>query len=195
MPDFFQMFCLAPIESLGLPRLKRRRGLPSHARCLISMGCVLLKGMKRFPPQRLVAEKWAIYRHLQVRFLFALDLYARFGTALAEPMSAANEQHIEHDVLDAQYMLIGVLQGALATQEKKLQRWFKLLQPDGLLVHLGGATAWPTSSAQCRTSAGTSGSDAPNPQTPSPSSWAASGCSGTSGVMAFTLGELCPTAN
>lgn len=92
------------------------------------------KGIRRFPPRKLVTEKWAVYRWLQVQFLFALDLYSRFGRALSEPMSPKQEEEIEHDVLDAQYMLIGALEGAFATQEKKLVRWFKLLQPDGLLL-------------------------------------------------------------
>ena len=92
------------------------------------------KGMRRFPPRKLVTDRWAIYRWLQVQFLFALDLYARYGAALAEPLSSAVEKGIEHDVLDAQYLLIGILEGAFATEERKLQRWFRLLQPNGLLL-------------------------------------------------------------
>lgn len=92
------------------------------------------KGMRRYPPRRLVTDKWAIYRWLQVQFLFVIDLYLRYGTELASPMSMAVEERIEHDVLDAQYLLIGILEGAFATEERKLQRWFKLLQPNGLLL-------------------------------------------------------------
>jgi len=92
------------------------------------------KGIRRFPPRKLVTDQWAIYRWLQVQFLFALDLYLRYGVALAAPMSPAVEERIEHDVLDAQYLFIGVLEGAFATEERKLQRWFRLLQPNGLLL-------------------------------------------------------------
>ena len=92
------------------------------------------KGMRRFPPRKLISDQWAIYRWLQVQLLFGLDLYARYGNALCEPMSARTEERIEHDVLDAQYMLIGLLEGAFATRERKLQRWFRLLRADGLLL-------------------------------------------------------------
>lgn len=96
------------------------------------------KGMRRFPPKKLITDDWAIYRWLQVQFLFSLDLYARYGPALAAPMPPNVEVKIEHDVLDAQYMFIGILEGAFATEERKLQRWFKLLQPNGLLLQRGG---------------------------------------------------------
>jgi hypothetical protein len=92
------------------------------------------KGMKRLPPRRLINERWALYRWLQVQFLFAIDLYLRYGDSLAHPLSARVEERIEHDTLDAQYLLIGVLEGGFATEEKKLKRWYKLLVPEGLLL-------------------------------------------------------------
>jgi hypothetical protein len=139
MPDFFPDLFIANNRVVGAAR--------AEAEALIAQPGSLLdfyaqlrvrKGMRRFPPRKLLTDKWAIYRWLQVQFLFALDLYARFGTTLSEPMSAEKEEEIEHDVLDAQYMLIGVLEGAFATEERKLQRWFRLLQPDGLLLHRDG---------------------------------------------------------
>ena len=96
------------------------------------------KGIKRFPPRKLLSKDWALYRWLQIEFLLALDLYSRFGSTLGKVLSATTEERIEHDVLDAQYMFIGVLEGALATQDKKLQRWFTLLRPDGLLLRYDG---------------------------------------------------------
>lgn len=93
------------------------------------------KGIRRYPPRKLIDDSWAIYRWLQVQFLFALDLYARYGERLREPMSESTHEKVEHDVLDAQYLLVGVLEGAFATEERKLQRWFSLLRPDGLLLH------------------------------------------------------------
>jgi hypothetical protein len=38
---------------------------------------------------------------------------------------------LEHDVHDAQILALGVMEGALVTREQKLQRWFRLLRPDG----------------------------------------------------------------
>ena len=95
------------------------------------------KGERRFPPARYLTEEWAIYRSLQVQFLFSLDLYARYGDALGAPLSRKSEEKIEHDVLDAQYLLIGVLEGSFATDELKLRHWFALLRPDGILFGNG----------------------------------------------------------
>lgn len=122
-----------------------RKGAKVRAEALIAAPGSLLdfyaqlrapKGMKRFPPKKMLTADWAIYRWLQVQFLFSLDLYLRYGATLAEAMSPATEAKIEHDVLDAQYLFIGVLEGAFATEERKLQRWFKLLQPNGQLLRL-----------------------------------------------------------
>ena len=138
IPDFFADAFVGSDDA--------RRAARADAEALIASPGSLLdfygqlrapKGIRRFPPRKLVTDEWAIYRWLQVQFLFALDLYARYGAALKEPMSPATEEKIEHDVLDAQYMLIGVLEGAFATEERKLQHWFRLLRPDGLLLHAG----------------------------------------------------------
>ena len=91
------------------------------------------KGQRKLPPKKLISENWAIYRWLQIDMLFCLDLYYRFGSNLNEPLLPKVEQGIQHDILDAQYLLVGVLEGKFATQEAKLQRWFKAIQAQGIL--------------------------------------------------------------
>jgi hypothetical protein len=91
------------------------------------------KGQRKLPPMRLITEEWALYRWLQIDFLFCIDLYFRFGSTLSNHLSPKAEQGIEHDTLDAQYLLVGVLEGSFATHESKLQRWFKLILPHGQL--------------------------------------------------------------
>jgi hypothetical protein len=148
MPDFFPDVFPEPGRVNGEARAEAETLIAQPSSLLDFYGQLRApKGMKRFPPRKLLTEKWAIYRHLQVQFLFALDLYARFGPALAAPLPAASEEQIEHDVLDSQYMLIGVLEGAFATQERKLQRWFGLLRPDGLLLRR--ETANPVAEKRC----------------------------------------------
>ena len=68
------------------------------------------KGQKKLPPRKLITEDWAVYRWMQIHFLFALDLYCRYGGALDDALTPKVEEKIEHDVLDAQYLFIGVLQ-------------------------------------------------------------------------------------
>ena len=92
------------------------------------------KGERRLPPKKLLSNDWAIFRHLQVQLLFALDLACRQGHNLDKPLAPKLNMKIEHDVLDAQYMLVGALEGAFATREKKLQYWFALICPNGILL-------------------------------------------------------------
>ena len=90
-------------------------------------------GEKPLPPAILITQDWAIYRWLQVRFLFALDLYLRYHGNIPIELSANVYEKMEHDVLDAQILMLGCLEGAFATNEKKLKRWFRLLCPNGIL--------------------------------------------------------------
>ena len=96
------------------------------------------KGHRRLPPKRLLNDDWALYRWLQVHLLFALDLAIRYGNGLIEPLTPKLRERLEHDVLDAQYLIVGLLQGAFATDERKLRRWFSLLTPDGALYGRDG---------------------------------------------------------
>jgi hypothetical protein len=91
-------------------------------------------GQVALPPATIVNENWALYRWLQVQFLFALDLYVRYGGAVPDNLSPATYEKIEHDVLDAQLMMLGCLEGAFATNEKKLVRWWRLICPSGTLL-------------------------------------------------------------
>jgi len=90
-------------------------------------------GERPLPPARLVSEKWAVYRWLQVKLLFAVDVYVRYRGALPETLSPSTYERMEHDVLDAQVFMLGCLEGAFATREKKLKRWWSLLCPDASL--------------------------------------------------------------
>lgn len=85
------------------------------------------------PSGTIVTEEWALYRWLQVQFLFTLDLYVRYQDGIPENLSPTLYEKIEHDVLDAQVMMLGCLEGAFATREKKLVRWWNLICPSGTL--------------------------------------------------------------
>ncbi|WP_077033408.1 hypothetical protein [Pelomonas sp. KK5] len=99
-----------------------------------SMSKVPSPGMFQAPPAHLVDENWACFRLMQVKLLFAIEHVHRIGT-IDQPaeLSVKAFTRLEHDVLDQQYLIQGVLEGAFATEEKKLQRWFRLLRPDGEL--------------------------------------------------------------
>jgi len=60
-------------------------------------------------------------------------VYVRYRGALPETLSPSTYERMEHDVLDAQVFMLGCLEGAFATREKKLKRWWSLLCPDAPL--------------------------------------------------------------
>lgn len=90
-------------------------------------------GERPLPSACLVNESWALYRWLQVQLLFAVDLYVRYQGRLPQRFGRVTYEKIEHDILDAQVLMLGCLEGAIATRERKLIRWWRLLCPNGEL--------------------------------------------------------------
>lgn len=79
-------------------------------------------------------EAWTVFRWLQAQLLFSLDLRVRYEPKVFLDPTPKLLRRLEHDVLDLQYLILGVLEGGFATKERKLQRFFKILCPDGILV-------------------------------------------------------------
>lgn len=90
-------------------------------------------GQHPLPPVSAVDRDWALFRWLQVQLLFALDVYCRYAGNLPDELTPGWYTRMEHDVLDAQYLILGVLEGSFATREKKLKRWWGLINPSGAL--------------------------------------------------------------
>ena len=90
------------------------------------------------PPTSAMDETWAQIRHTQVQLMFAIDLWRRFGESLSHPLTPKRYRLIEHDVLDADYLGLALLEGVFATDEAKLGGMFKALCPDGVLVSRKG---------------------------------------------------------
>ena len=85
------------------------------------------------PSDQIVNEDWALFLWLQVRLLFEMDIYCRFGGRATKVLSGKSYQRTEHDVLDAQYLVFDTLERTCATREERLQRWVSLLCPKGQL--------------------------------------------------------------
>lgn len=85
------------------------------------------------PPAHLIDRNWAIFRWLQVRLLLVVDIYCRYGGNVPQHPTGRVFEKLEHDLQDAQYLVLGLLEGCFATREKKLRRWFSLLCPEGQL--------------------------------------------------------------
>lgn len=87
-----------------------------------------------YPPKHKVTANWAFIRWLQAKMLFALDIHLRYRGGIDEQLSAGVLERLEHDLHDMQHLTLGVLEGAFATNERKLQRWWRLVMPNGQLI-------------------------------------------------------------
>lgn len=90
-------------------------------------------GERLLPSAEFLTQDWALFRWRQIQLLFALDAYCRYGGRVPQAPTGKAYEKIEHDVLDAHYLILGTLEGAFATREKKLQRWYLLLCSEGRL--------------------------------------------------------------
>ena len=84
--------------------------------------------------------EWALYRWTQVTLLYALEWLEKHGRIAPEKLTTKQREKLQHDVLDMQYVVLGVLQGALASKDKRMRAMFKLLRPDGAMLPLDPAS-------------------------------------------------------
>lgn len=93
-------------------------------------------GEKPLPPTEIVTPAWALFRWVQVQLLMSLDVFFRYRGRIPDASALTPNWHerIEHDLLDAEYLVLGVLEGSFATSERKLQNYWQILRPDGALL-------------------------------------------------------------
>ncbi|MBC7163124.1 MAG: hypothetical protein H5U26_13600 [Immundisolibacter sp.] len=93
-------------------------------------------GEEPLPPAEIVTPEWALFRWVQVQLLMSLDVFFRYRGRVPEASALTHcwYEKIEHDFLDAEYLVLGVLEGAFATFERKLQAYWQMLRPDGVLM-------------------------------------------------------------
>jgi hypothetical protein len=86
------------------------------------------------PESSEVDKTWISYRWLQVNLLFALDYWVRHTQRVDLSTESKQLERFRHDALDASYLIIGIQEGAFATKEKKLIRWWNRILPEGVLI-------------------------------------------------------------
>ncbi len=83
-----------------------------------------------------VDKTWITFRWFQVNALFALDLWFKYPQGLESVGGDKLKERLRHDALDAQYLILGLLEGAFACNENKLCRWWGMLNPEGKLYRV-----------------------------------------------------------
>ena len=81
-----------------------------------------------------LGPEWTIYRWLQVQLLYGLEWLEKYPKLAANTLMPKQRERLQHDVIDMEYVVLGVLQGALATKDKRMAAMFMLLQPDGVVL-------------------------------------------------------------
>ena len=94
-------------------------------------GAPLLAGIAR---NGTLGPEWTIYRWLQVQLLYGLELLEKHGRLTAKTLTPKQRERFQHDVIDMEYVVLGVLQGALATKDNRMSAMFKTLRPDGTVL-------------------------------------------------------------
>ena len=78
-----------------------------------------------------MGREWTIVRWVQVQLLYGLDWMRRYGRFDPEAVPQRQLKRLRNDVIDMEYVTLGVLQGATATTDKGITSMFGLLQGDG----------------------------------------------------------------
>lgn len=86
------------------------------------------------PENSEVNKSWISYRWLQVNLLFALDYWTRYTQEVDLTTESKQLERFRHDALDAGYLIVGIQEGAFATKENKLIRWWNKIFPEGVLI-------------------------------------------------------------
>src|SRR5690606_11259495 len=92
------------------------------------------EGREYLPSMATLGEDSAIVVHFQVSYAMALQRARDHGADVqSETFEARFHEALVHDLFDADYLVLGVLEGGFATYEKRLRRIFAWLRPRGTL--------------------------------------------------------------
>ena len=91
---------------------------------------------KPFPAAARLTPNWAVYRWVQVNLLIGVDLLYRYELTLKakDVMTEKLATELENDILDSQYVIVGALEGALASRDKNVRRLWRLIGAKGELI-------------------------------------------------------------
>lgn len=85
---------------------------------------------RSMPRQSAIDSRWACFRWMQVHLLAALRHMETHGLDAAP----RDRRQLEHDVLDIQYQIMGILAGRIATRDKNVIRVVSELAPKTMIL-------------------------------------------------------------
>jgi len=85
---------------------------------------------KYYPAVQSIDKNWAFYRRIQVHLLAAVEYCQKYGVDNATVIS----KKLPNEFQDLEYLIIATLADGFATYEKRLQKLYKLICPNGILI-------------------------------------------------------------
>lgn len=82
------------------------------------------------PNASLIDEHWLLFRLVQAHLLGSIECFSRYGMQDFE----CPPTKVEHLRQDVDYVALASLTGGLASRDLTLNKWFRVLRPDGLLI-------------------------------------------------------------
>lgn len=78
-----------------------------------------------------IAPEWALFRRIQAHLLMTTEFVRRHGVRPVEPVS----KRLTNLYLDVDYLVLGVLAGALATRDELLEDMLRMIAPSAEVVN------------------------------------------------------------
>jgi hypothetical protein len=85
---------------------------------------------KGFPLPPIVGRTWVVFRRVQAHLLACVEYFARFGVGV----NPTHRGRLENERIDVNYLVLALLAQGLATRDRDMQRRFRRLCPDGILI-------------------------------------------------------------
>lgn len=85
---------------------------------------------EKWPDSRIINKDWAIFRYLQFHLIGALDYIWRHGQKEKEP-----SKKLINACIDLEYCILGSLTDALATHDKIMKKFYKIVCPEKTLIN------------------------------------------------------------
>ncbi len=82
---------------------------------------------EKLPPAEKINEQWAIFRRLQVDCMAAIEYLHSFRNGQFD----IKEEKKRHNQIDFRIIVLALLAKGLASNDRLIRRYFKVLCPDG----------------------------------------------------------------
>ena len=81
-----------------------------------------------------VGSKWTIFRWIQVRLIYCVDLLEEHGQLKISKITPRMREKFQNHISDMEYVIMGILQNSLATNDRHMMKIFRRLQPNGMVI-------------------------------------------------------------